>query len=498
MRILNRLGGIELAKAYTCIKAISKKKEALIEANHEKFVEGATANGLTAKDAEDIWGLIVKFAGYGFNKSHSTAYALIAYQTAYLKTHYPVEFMAALLSGDIPGRNFKRKDLLVEHMEDCERMGIEIVNPDVNSSDVDFSVADDKIYFALSAIKGCGGSAAEAIVAARSKEGRFHDLFDFCERVDAASCNRATIETLIKAGTMDGFGARRSQLLASIDRAMQSGAAALADRRTGQRSLFGDLQPEEAKPAIHLPDLPELDERERLMMEREVLGFYRSSHPLAEFEEKLAQFCTHTTADISHLPERAEVILGGMLASIKLAHVKKVRPGVTATKYANFDLEDKSGAIRCILWPDDFVTFGELVQADSVLAVRGVIDRRSGDEANLIVNELIPLDQIDSRYTSGLVICVDERNADSGTLKTLHEIIRGYPGDRDLFFLFSLADGSRVQLKSQRLKIDIHAELRRRVDDLLGPGHTRSVMSPPATNGGQRTGRRNKNVARPA
>jgi DNA polymerase III subunit alpha len=129
MRILNRLGGIELAKAYTCIKAISKKKESLIEANHEKFVEGAVANGLAAKDAEDIWGLIVKFAGYGFNKSHSTAYALIAYQTAYLKTHYPVEFMAALLSGDIPGRNFKKKDSLVEHMEDCERMGIEVVPP---------------------------------------------------------------------------------------------------------------------------------------------------------------------------------------------------------------------------------------------------------------------------------------------------------------------------------------------------------------------------------
>jgi DNA polymerase III subunit alpha len=492
MRILNGLGGIELAKAYTCIKAISKKKESLIEANHEKFVEGSVANGLAAKDAEDIWGLIVKFAGYGFNKSHSTAYALIAYQTAYLKQHYPVEFMAALLSADIPGRNFKKKDALVEHMEDCDRMGITVVPPDVNSSDVDFSVADGKIYFAMSAIKGCGGSAAEAIVAARRKDGRFRDLFDFCERVDAQSCNRSTIETLIKAGAMDEFGGRRSQLLAVVDRAMQSGASALSDRRSGQRSLFGDLEPEDAKPTIHLPEIPELPERERLMMEREVLGFYRSSHPLAEFEEKLSQFCTHTTSQIPNLPDRAEVMLGGMLSAIKLAHVKKVRPGVTATKYANFDLEDRDGAIRCILWPDDFVTYGELVQADAVLAVRGSIDRRGGDEANLIVNELIPLDQVDARYTTGLVVRVDERNSDSGTLKTLHEILRGYPGSRDLFFEVALSDGSQVQLKSHRMRIDILPELRRRLEELLGPGRTRSIMAPPTTGSNSRGNGRRK------
>ena len=161
MRILNRLGGIPLAKAYTCIKAISKKKQAIIDENREQFLAGSTEQGLTKKEADEFWYMITKFAGYGFNKSHSTAYALIAYQTAYLKAHYPVEFMAALLSGDIPGRNFKRKDSLVEHLEDCERMGIEVVPPSVNTSDVDFAVTDGRIFFGLSAIKGCGGSAAE-------------------------------------------------------------------------------------------------------------------------------------------------------------------------------------------------------------------------------------------------------------------------------------------------------------------------------------------------
>ncbi|TVS18709.1 MAG: DNA polymerase III subunit alpha [Planctomycetaceae bacterium] len=493
MRILNRLGGIPLAKAYTCIKAISKKKESLIEANHEKFVEGSVAAGLGAKDAEDIWGLIVKFAGYGFNKSHSTAYALIAYQTAYLKTHYPVEFMAALLSADIPGRNFKRKDALVEHMEDCTRMGISVIAPDINSSQTDFSVSDGNIHFALSAIKGCGESAANAIVAAREKDGPFKDLFDFCERVDPSSCNRSTIETLIKGGVMDDLGGNRAQLLAAVDRAMQSGASALADRRSGQRSLFGDLEPEDAKPEVQLPDVPDLPERERGMMEREVLGYFRTSHPLSEFEDKLAQFCTHTTSQIGNLPDRAEVILGGMLSAIKFAHVKKLRPGATATKYANFDLEDKDGAIRCIIWPDEFTTLGDLVQPDAVLAVRGTIDRRGGDEANLIVNELIPLDQMDSRYTTGLIVRIDPQHSDSGTLKALHEIVRGYPGRCDFFLTMALADGSQVQLKSRRMKIDIQKELRHRLDDLLGPGHTKLITEIPKTNGNSRSNGRRKN-----
>ncbi|RMF93194.1 MAG: DNA polymerase III subunit alpha, partial [Planctomycetota bacterium] len=179
MRILNRLGGIPLAAAYTCIKAISKKKLEIIAKNREQFIKGAQENGLDAKKAEHLWEMIEKFAGYGFNKSHSTAYARIAYITAYLKTHYPVEFMAALLSSDISNRNFTKKDSLVEHLEDCQRMNIEVLAPDVNRSHVDFAVQDGKILFGLSAIKGCGGAAAEALVAEREKNGPYTDIFDF-------------------------------------------------------------------------------------------------------------------------------------------------------------------------------------------------------------------------------------------------------------------------------------------------------------------------------
>ncbi|WP_235935355.1 DNA polymerase III subunit alpha [Candidatus Laterigemmans baculatus] len=487
MRILNRLGGIPLANAYTCIKAISKKKVALINQNREQFLKGSVENGLKQVEAEEIWNLIEKFAGYGFNKSHSTAYALIAYQTAYLKAHYPVEFMAALLSSDISSRNFKRKDALVEHMEDCARMGIEVVNPDVNHSDSDFAVNDGKIIFALSAIKGCGGSAAEAIAAERAKGGPFKDLFDFCERVDPQACNRSSIETLIKAGAMDGFGARRSQLAAMVERAMQSGAAALADRRSGQASLFGGFEEEEKAqetPSIALPDIPEYPEKEKLLAEKEVLGFYLASHPLAEYEPKLAAFRTHTTDQLGSVKDRAEVIVGGMIGSIKLAHTKNSKPGAPS-KYANFDLEDMEGAVRCILWPNGYAEMGEAVQPDAVLLARAVVDKRGGgDEVNLIINELIPLAELDSRYTRGIRLQIEEAQQESGLLAQVREIIRGYPGQQELMFSLKLRDGALVHLRSGRYRVEVNPELRQRLEDLLGSGSYRLMMNKPKVNSG--------------
>ena len=238
MRILNRLGGIQLANAYSCIKAISKKKLEMIAKFREEFIDGRHAKGMSKKEAAELFGLIEKFAGYGFNKSHSTAYALIAYITAYLKAHYPVEFMAALLSSDIVGRNFKRKDSLVEHLEDCQRMNVTVLPPDVNRSGAEFTVLEGKICFGLSAIKGCGGAAAGAIVAGRAGRGAYRSLFDFCERLDPGVVNRAAIESLIKAGAFDSLGATRAKLFAALDRALQAGASAASDRRSGQNGTL--------------------------------------------------------------------------------------------------------------------------------------------------------------------------------------------------------------------------------------------------------------------
>ncbi|MBX3413590.1 MAG: DNA polymerase III subunit alpha [Pirellulales bacterium] len=482
MRILNALGGIELSSAYTCIKAISKKKLEIIAKFRGEFITGATEKGLSSKDAEELFGMVEKFAGYGFNKSHSTAYALIAYMTAYLKAHYQVEFMAALLSGDIQGRNFKRKDSLVEHLEDCHRMQITVVPPNVNLSEGDFTVADGKICFGLAAIKGCGVLAAEAIKAARKKDGPFRDLYDFCCRLDPAVVNRSTIESLIKAGAFDFSGARRSQLLAVLERALQAGAATLADRRSGQKGLFDDAEEDDSPAAVQasLPDIPELEEREKLAAEKEVLGFYLTSHPLAEFEEKLRLFCSHTTVEAAQLSNRAEVIVGGMLSAIKFSHTKNARPGSTATKYAMFDLEDTAGMMRCILWPDDFAKCGELVAPDAILVIRGAVDKRPGsEEANLIVNELIPMAELDGRFTKGVRIRVSEATHSERGLERLYEILRGYPGQHELHLVLTLNDGSRVRCQCDKMRVEVNAEMRRRVEELLGPGQLSLVAEPP-------------------
>lgn len=481
MRILNRLGGIELAAAYTCIKAISKKKESLIAQNESKFIEGATEKGLTEKQAREMWEMILKFAGYGFNKSHSTAYALLAYQTAYLKAHYPVEFMAALLSGDIPGRNFKRKDSLIEHIEDCTRMGIEVVHPNVNNSDVDFTVDDKKIYFALSAIKGCGGGAAEAISDERKKNGPFKSIYEFCERVEASGCNRAAIETLIKAGAFDETGAKRSQLMAVVEKAIQAGASMHADRRSGQMNLFGEevATPEEELPTNNMPEMDEFADKPKLMMEKEVLGMYLSAHPLEEYQALLATFCSHETTNLKDVKDRQEVIVGGMISSIKLANTKNPKPGASS-KYANFDLEDVQGAVRCICWPDGYEKIGHLIQPEAVVIMRATVDKRGGsDDVNLLANEIIPIGEAETRFTAGLRIHVDQDRHAEELLGRLNEVLRGYPGKMEVLVALRLNTGDVVQMKSRRHKVEITTELRGRLDDLLGSDSHRLMISPP-------------------
>jgi DNA polymerase-3 subunit alpha len=483
MRILNRLGGIELAKAYTCIKAISKKKESLIAANEAKFMEGSAEKGIAASAARDLWNMILKFAGYGFNKSHSTAYALVAYQTAYLKTHFPVEFMAALLSGDIDGRNFKRKDSLVEHMEDCARMGVDVRPPNVNFSAVEFSVQNGVIYFGMSAIKGCGSGAAAAIVAAREKGGPFKDLYEFCERVDSANCNRAAIEALIKSGSMDCFGLKRSQMLATMEKSIQGGLAKAKDRRSGQGNLFSafdeEAAQEPAQVAASYPDIPELEEKDVLAGEKEVLGFYLTAHPLSAYKATLDRIGTTGTSELKNKKRREEVMVGGMISSIKLAHTRNPKPG-SPSKYANFDLEDFDGNVRCIMWPDQFDISGHLIQPDAVVIVKAKVDKRGDEDVNLIIDEMIPIDDAESHFTSGIQIFVQEQSeSDLNIPAKLREILRGYPGNREVTLAIRLNRGETVHMKTAQYRVAINDELRRRLDDLLGSHSHRLTIAKP-------------------
>ncbi len=483
MQILNRLGGIELANAYSCIKAISKKKLAEIAKYRDEFVKGAHARGMSRRQAEEVFGLIEKFAGYGFNKSHSTSYALITYITAYLKAHYPVEFMAALLSSDIEGRNFTQKDSLVEHVEDCRRMGIEVLPPHVNASDADFTVENGKIRYGLAAIKGCGEGAARAIAEQRAAGGPFRSLFDFCQRVDPAAVNRSTIEALVKAGAMDGLGGTRAQLLAALERAIQSGAAAAADRRRGQLSLFGDGHAEDLREPP-LPIVTDWTAQQHSAAEREVLGFYLTSHPLAQFQEAIKNHCTHTIAELADLNHRTEVIVGGLVSAVRFGHVKNPKPGAPS-RYAMFDLEDISATVRCVMWPEQCAQYGELLDGEKPLALRGHVDRRPGGETvNLIVAQMFPLEQLENRLTQAIVIRVLETQHGIEALERLYRIVRDFPGDKDLQLLLCLADGTRLRCHCDKLRVAPDAHLRRRVEELLGPGSFHALVGRPTSKGG--------------
>ncbi len=489
MRILNKLGKIPLGESYTIIKAISKKIQEKIEKARGQFIEGSVENGLAKEKAEEIFELIIKFAGYGFNKSHSTAYALVAYMTAYLKAHYPLEFMASLLCGDISKRNFKSKDSTVEHIEDCQRMNITVLPPDINRSEAIYAVKDGAIPFALTAIAGCGVGAAANIVAARNEGGPFKDLFDFCERVDPKACPKASIEKLIKAGAFDSFGCFRSQLVQALEGAFKSAQNAAEDKAKGQKSLFSMFEDDEPpqtamkKAAAGLPDIPEWSDKEKATYEKETLGYYLSTHPLKEMEAAFRQFRTCTCPEATVLANRAPVVLAGMIGEIKLAVTKNPKPG-RPSQYANFTLEDADGGIRSIIWPEQYDIYKELVKTESIVFATGKIDRSrcqddQSPDANFIVDELYTVEDGMQKLTRGIAITLDETKHGIDGAKKLHEILRRYPGSGDVELSIRLSNGALALFRGVKMRIDLNVELRKRVADLLGGDAIRLLNAPP-------------------
>ncbi|MEZ6057178.1 MAG: DNA polymerase III subunit alpha [Planctomycetaceae bacterium] len=466
MRILNRLGGIELASSYKCIKAISKKKFDDIAKYKEQFLDGAVSQGMSRDQAADIFNLIEKFAGYGFNKSHSTAYGAIAYQTAYLKAHYPAEFMAALLSCGM-----ESSDRMSEHTDDCRRMGIGILPPDVNMSDVLFRVVTSRdgdaalaagnapatakgsprkkkgakeevveatrtggtagqgsVAFGMGAIKGVGEGAVQAIVDEREANGRFKHIFDLCERVDPKQLTKGVLEILIKAGALDSFGANRAQLMLVMERAVQSAASAHRDKSRGQLSLFGgeSAAGTEADDDISIPPADDWTHSQKLQAEKEVFGFYLTSHPLTEFAAELESFAQHTIADLRTLNDGQEVLIGGMVSAIKRAATKNPSRNGNS-KYINFDLEDPKGVVRCIMWPDDFATQGEKIDSDAILIVKGRIDAR-GREPNIICNKVMTLEEAEKEFTKQIFIKFVRGMNTEDEMKRVRDVLSRFPG----------------------------------------------------------------------
>ncbi len=309
------------------------------------------------------------------HNSHTAAYALVGFQTAYLKAHYTPEFMAALLSSEIDDSN--KRDIMVEHIDDARRLGADVLPPDINGGDVEFTVRDGKVLFALGAVKGVGRGACAEIVRARQEKGPFRDLYDFCERTDPKLVGRMAVEKLVKAGAFDCLGANRNQLFTALPAALSAAAGLQQDRRRGQGNFFDLLDGDtngSAKVASTLPDVAEWPSGEKLKYEKEALDFYFSSHPLAQYADDLQQFSTHASNQLGNLNPEQEIVIGGMMSQIRLMTTKKPsRSGMS--RYARCKLEDLNGAVECVMWTDEFARYGSLFQEDKACFVRATVDR---------------------------------------------------------------------------------------------------------------------------
>jgi DNA polymerase-3 subunit alpha len=449
MRILNRLGGIELSSAYACIKAISKKKQEIIDARRVDFLKGAQERGVDEKTAQEIFALIVYFGGYGFNASHSAAYAYVSYQTAYLKAHYPAEFMAALLSSEIEDGN--KRDVMVEHIADAKKLGVEVLPPSVNASDSDFTVQGGRIVFGLTAIKGCGRGATDEIVRARREGGPFKDLFDFCERIDLRTVQKAAVERLIKAGALDCLGGHRAQLTHTLPRAIQAATERQNDQRLGQRNLFDAFaEPAAAAPAATgeaLPDVPPWPETEKLKYEKEVLDFYLSSHPLAQREKEIRRYAAYTVAQLKTLPADQEVTLGGMLTQVRYMTYK--RPRKDHNRYGRCKVEDFTGAVESVLWGEEFSRYKDAFVEDAVVLVRGTLERKT-DEPILVLSRVLTLEQAQRELARELHLLVKVGQHGPLEIEQLAELLRRTPGPCPVVVTVKDLAGRRCVLKLGR------------------------------------------------
>ncbi len=372
MAIAQQLAGLSIAEAETLLYAMRKKKAAAMASSKEAFARGAAERGVGKKIAEQIWSVMETFAGYGFNKAHSASYAINAYQTAYLKAHYPAEFMAAQLSSIM-----NDKDKVASYVQECRRMGIQALPPDVNASASAFSVEDGKIRFGLTAIKHVSGMAADLIMAERIENGHFRNIYDVCSRIEPGKMNKTMVENLARAGALSCFGGTRASHLAAVDQALEWGQRVWRDREMGQSSLFG--APGEAfaaPPSPPLPALPELASSELLAMEKDLLGVYLSGHPLEAVDSKLRKVVTASCRDVSDGSKLGEVILGGAVTSLRRRVTK------TGKMMAFVTLEDLSGIAELVIWSDTYERCGGALSDGAIVLMRGMaeVDERWRDE----------------------------------------------------------------------------------------------------------------------
>ncbi len=500
MQIFNQLGGIELSAAYKLIKAISKKQSDVIAKYKPDFLKGAQEKGIEKRQAEEIFELILKFGGYGFNKSHSTRYAIIAFQTAYMKTYHPVEYMAAVLTFEM-GTTEK----VVEYIEECRRLtlpgggkGIKVLPPDVNFSDKDFTpIYEDAprkkraaqaaptgvIRFGMMAVRGVGEKAVEAIIAERDARGDFKSLYDFCERVDLRQVSRATTEALVKCGAFASTGANRAQALAALDGAIEMGQQAQQDKRSGQLNMFA-AQPSAGPSRVShaLPQVDELSDAELLKYEKELLGFYITSHPLTEHQSALENFSTASTKEAMACSEGSEVLIGGMISRVKKSVTKNGRSA--GQSMAMITMEDLEGQIDGVLFAETYSDilkrYPGSVANEQIVFLRGKVDKRR-ETPSIVVNDLIPIAEASAKLTTMVALKLDSARHGSGVATALEETLGRHKGNTEVYLQVA-GSGRKVTMRlnkdrflrpTQTLVEELHTLLGSDCVQLCGQGTRR-------------------------
>ena len=476
MQVLHQLGGIQLRAAYTIIKAISKKKEEVINAARADFVAGAAARGLTESRGQELFDLIVKFAGYGFNKSHSTGYAIIAYQTAYLKTYFPAPYMAAVLSYESQAQKVEdwasyldecRKVVWPDSTKERKHTGIEVKAPDVNLSGRDFSVvfaADEPhdhlhghIRFGLQAVKGVGEGAITSLIEERDRGGPFKDLHDLCARLSSRVLNRAGLETLVKAGALDSLHGteQRAAMVASLDEALSAAQSMARDRAAGQMAMFGVAEavdvgaspPETAHP---LRKADPWDRMTALNFEREVIGIHLSGHPLDLWQEEIASFSTADSARLGLAATGAPVIVVGVVTRVR--QVISQRGTQANRRMAMATLADRLGAFEAVLFPDTYANFGEQVVDGKVIVIVGSVDR-SRAEPGIIVDRVYPIEEAAAQLASAIEIQLTDSSVSGEPKEEFEQRLRMLLG------ALRQAAGSVANLKGRPVEVLIALEV---------------------------------------
>jgi len=472
MRIAQRLAGISLAEADVLRKAVGKKDAELIRKELGKFVEKAVARGFDKHVIAEISAQIETFGRYGFNKSHSVAYSILSYQTAWLKTHYTPEFMAALLSACIGDT-----DSVVKYINEARDLGMEILPPDVNESGWKFTVVGDtRIRFGLGAIRNVGRSATDSIIAARAEK-PFTSLYDLCERVDLRTCNKRVFEALIHAGALDGLGGHRAQFVAALDGAMQSASLAQQELATGQGSLFGDVMGAAADPAEgpltpSLPAIPEFTEGERLTQEKAILGFYISGHPLEPFRAECELLATHTVAQLGAWSAEP-MSIGCVVTAIKRQLSKR-----SGNEFARLTVEDFAGSAEILVFPEAWAAIADRVRTDVPVLIKGGYSRRDQDAENptFIVESFTRLAELRAAGQFAVSLELDpESGLTADVMRDVRAVADAHPGAAALELRWRGRDGSPARLRSTSLKLSTAGPALVELRALLGNERVRLV-----------------------